>query len=157
MSVSEPDELVDRFFGPGPWRDALVDWPEAAAAVAGSPNGANYRTADPRLEALVAKAERLIGPVPCPTPAEGLPMVYSRIRAGEEVLELFAVVVRFDTASDVTLSELRIELIYPGNDVDDRFFRVGRKPTGNLPPESLPLGVNSRRSGCLSDAAEAPR
>ena len=63
-------------------------------------------------------------------------MVYSRIRAGEEVLELFAVVVRFDTASDVTLSELRIELIYPGNDAADRFFRVGREPTRIFSGES---------------------
>ncbi|MGE0769528.1 MAG: hypothetical protein AB7L90_24065 [Hyphomicrobiaceae bacterium] len=56
-------------------------------------------------------------------------VVCSRIRVGEEVLELFAVVVRFDTASDVTLSELRIELINPGNDMADRFFRVVREPT----------------------------
>ena len=132
----EPEELVDRFFAPGPWRDALVDWTEAAAAWLARQRREIYRTADPRLEALVAKAERLIGPVPCPTPAEGLPMVYSRIRAGEEVLELFAVVVRFDTASDVTLSELRIELIYPGNDAADRFFRVGREPTRNFSGES---------------------
>lgn len=120
----KPEELVDRFFGPGPWRDALVNWTEAAAAWLARQRREISRTADPRLEALVARAERLIGPVPCTTPAEGLPMVCSRIRAGEEVLELFAVVVRFDTASDVTLSELRIELIYPGNDAAERFFRV---------------------------------
>jgi len=120
----EPEKLVDRFFGPGPWRDVLVNWAEAAAAWLARQRREIYRTADPRLEALVARAERLIGSASCPTPAEGLPMVCSRIRAGEEVLELFAVVVRFDTANDVTLSELRIELMYPGNDAADRFFRV---------------------------------
>jgi len=133
----EPEEFVDRFFAPGPWREAVVNWTDAAAAWLARQRREICRTADPRLEALVAKAERLIGPVPCPTPAEGLPMVYSRIRAGEEVLELFAVVVRFDTASDVTLSELRIELIYPGNDAADRFFRVARDPTRVLSGESL--------------------
>lgn len=92
----EPEELVDHFFGPGPWRDALVNWADVAAAWLARQRREICRTADPRLEALVARAERLIGPVPCLTAAEGLPMVCSRIRAGEEVLELFAVVVRFD-------------------------------------------------------------
>lgn len=124
----EPEELVDRFFGPGPWRDVLVNWTDAAAVWLARQRREICRTDDPRLEALVARAVRLIGPVPCPTPAEGLPMVCSRIRVGEEVLELFAVVVRFDTASDVTLSELRVELMYPGNDAADRFFRVASGP-----------------------------
>ena len=42
---------------------------------------------------------------------------------GDDVLDLFTVVVRFDTANDVTLSELRIELLYPGNEAADRYFR----------------------------------
>jgi hypothetical protein len=110
-----------------------VNWADAAAAWLARQRREICRTADPRLKALVAKAERLIGPVPCPTPAEGLPMVCSQIRAGKEVIELFAVVVRFDAASDVTLSELRIELMYPGNDAADRFFRVASDPTGTFP------------------------
>lgn len=120
----EPEELVDRFFGPGPWRDALVNWTDAAAVWLARQRREIHRTADPRLEALVARAERLIGPASCVTQDDGLPMVCSRIRAGEEVLELFTVLVRFDTASDVTLSELRIELIYPANDAAERFFRA---------------------------------
>ena len=45
------------------------------------------------------------------------------------MLELFTVVIRFDTANDVTLSELRIELMYPGNEAADRFFRVAKPGT----------------------------
>jgi transcriptional regulator with XRE-family HTH domain len=129
----EPEELVDRFFGPGLWRDALVNWSEAAAVWLARQRREICRTADPRLEALVARAARLIGWTSCPKPAEDLPMICSRIRAGEEVLELFAVVVKFDTASDVTLSELRIELMYPGNDAANRFFRAANDPT-RMPP-----------------------
>ncbi|HLA14274.1 MAG TPA: helix-turn-helix domain-containing protein [Gemmatimonadaceae bacterium] len=126
----EPEELVDRFFGPGPWRDVLVNWADTAAVWLARQRREIHRTADPRLEALIARAERLIGPASCATQDDGLPMVCSRIRVGEDVLELFTVMVRFDTASDVTLSELRIELIYPGNDAADRFFRApSREPT----------------------------
>lgn len=119
----EPEELVDLFFGPGPWRDALVNWEDAAAAWLSRQRREISRTGDPRLEALVARAQRLIGrAIPNSAQADNQPMVCSRIRAGHEILELFAVVVRFDTASDVTLSEVRIELLYPGNDAAERFF-----------------------------------
>jgi transcriptional regulator with XRE-family HTH domain len=125
----EPEELVDRFFGPGPWRAAMVNWEEVAAAWLARQRFEARRTADSRLEALIARADELIGPLPPRIGLEELPVVHSRIKAGDEVLELFAVVVRFDTAKDVTLSELRVELLYPGNEAADRFFRVAKPGT----------------------------
>lgn len=50
-------------------------------------------------------------------------MACAQINVGDDVLEVFAVVVRFDAANDVTLSELRVELMYPANEVADRYFR----------------------------------
>lgn len=120
----EPEELVDRFFGPGPWREMLVNWEDAAAAWLARQRYEARRTGDPRLEALIARAEQLIGPLPRNTRTEDLPVACTRIRAGHDVLELYTVVVRFDTANDVTLSELRVELMHPGNDAADRFFGV---------------------------------
>jgi hypothetical protein len=38
-------------------------------------------------------------------------------------------VVRFDAASDVTLSELRVELMYPANEAADRYFRDASRRT----------------------------
>jgi transcriptional regulator with XRE-family HTH domain len=125
----EPEELVDRFFGPGPLREALVNWEEAASVWLARQQFEARRTADARLEALIARAEQLIGPLPPRIGRDELPVVHSRIKAGEDVLELFTVVVRFDTANDVTLSELRVELMYPGNEAADRFFRVARPAT----------------------------
>ena len=125
----EPEELVDRFFGPEPLRAALVNWEEVASVWLARQRLEARRTADPRLEALIARAEQLIGPLPPRTGLEEQPVVHSRIKAGDDVLELFAVVVRFDTANDVTLRELRVELMYPGNEAADRFFRVAKPAT----------------------------
>ena len=118
----EPEDLVDRLFGPGPWRATLVNWPDVAAAWLARHRVEADRTGDPRLRALISRAERLIGPLPEGTGTPELPALCARIRAGEEVIELFTVTVRFDHAHDVTLNELRVELMYAGNDTADRFF-----------------------------------
>lgn len=120
----QPETIVDRHFGPGPWRDALVNWEDVAATWLARQRLEAHRTGDPRLQALIARAEHLIGPLPPNTGTDGhSPIACARIRAGDEVLEIFALVVRFDDANEVTLSELRIELMYPGNDAANRFLR----------------------------------
>lgn len=118
----EPEDLVDRVFGSGPWRATVLNWPEIAAAWLARHRLEADRTGDPRLQALVTRAERLIGPLPPGTGDGDLPAFCARISSGNEVLEMFTVAVRFDGAHDVTLSELRVELMYPGNEASDRFF-----------------------------------
>lgn len=120
----EPEALVERFFGPGPWRDRLINVEEVLAAWVGRQRLESLRTADPRVTALIQKAEGLVGTATDPGTGSDMPAVCTRIRLDDgETLELFTVVVRFDTARDVTLSELRVELIYPANDTARRFFR----------------------------------
>jgi hypothetical protein len=119
----EPEELVERYFGPGPWRDTVVNWTDVATAWLARQRFEAHRTGDPRLEQLITRAERLIGPLPRHTGAEHMPMACARIKAGDDVLEIFVMVVRFDAANDVTLSELRVELMYPANEAADRYFR----------------------------------
>jgi transcriptional regulator with XRE-family HTH domain len=120
----EPEELVERYYGPGPWRDRVVNWAEVATTWLARQRLEAHRTGDPRLEALITRAERLIGPLPHHAGTDITPMACAKIKAGDNVLEMFAVVVRFDAANDVTLSELRIELIYPANQAADRYFRA---------------------------------
>jgi hypothetical protein len=118
----DPEELIERHFGPGPWREAIVNFPDVATAWLARQRAEAHRTGDPRLEELITKAERLIGPLPRDPAANGTPMACAQMKAGDDVLEIFALVVRFDAANDVTLSELRIELLYPANEAADRYF-----------------------------------
>jgi transcriptional regulator with XRE-family HTH domain len=119
-----PEELVERNFGPGPWRDAIENWPELAASWLSRQRHEADRTHDPRLHALVEQAAELIGPLPPGTVTDDSPMTCARLRIGDDVIELFALVARFDAAHDVTLSELRIELMYPSNEAAARWLGV---------------------------------
>jgi hypothetical protein len=51
-------------------------------------------------------------------------VVCARIRVGEETISTFASALRFETAREVTLSELRIELIFPADDRTREFFQA---------------------------------
>jgi transcriptional regulator with XRE-family HTH domain len=119
----EPEELVDRTFGARPWRDSIINWSEVASAWIAGQRREAQRTGDSRLAALVERAQALIGPAPHLADNPDAPIVCSRMRVGDEVLELFTAVVRFDDATDINLSELRIELIYPANETARSFFR----------------------------------
>lgn len=85
-----PEELVDRHFGPGPWRDAIENWAEVAASWLTRQRHEADRTRDPRLHALVDQAAELIGPLPPGTVADDGPMTCARIRVGDDVLEFLS-------------------------------------------------------------------
>ncbi len=51
-----------------------------------------------------------------------------RVRIAGEVYETFATVLRFDTARELTLSEIRIELVFPANEKTANFFRLVALP-----------------------------
>ncbi len=43
---------------------------------------------------------------------------------GDEIISTYSAVLRFDTARGITLSELRVELIFPADDKTAEFFRA---------------------------------
>jgi transcriptional regulator with XRE-family HTH domain len=121
----EPEEMVDVLFGPGPVRDSLMNWTEVAPIWLERQNREARRTRDPRLASLISRAEARVGPGHPLPPSDSAPMLCSKFKLGNQILELFAVVVRFDSALDVSLSALRIELLYPANEAAEDFF-LGR-------------------------------
>ena len=55
-------------------------------------------------------------------------MVCPWFRVGGQVVRTIAMVARFDHTGDVTLDELRVELMYPLDDDAERFFRTQNGP-----------------------------
>jgi hypothetical protein len=45
------------------------------------------------------------------------------LQIGGRTVRTISAVMRFDTAIDVTASELRVELMFPADDASDGFFR----------------------------------
>ncbi len=59
------------------------------------------------------------------------PMMPTRIRMGERVLSTISTVASFGTALDVTVNELRIEMVFPADEDTESFFansRLERRP-----------------------------
>jgi transcriptional regulator with XRE-family HTH domain len=78
---------------------------------------------DEQLRKLVADAEEALHHVPRPATATGV-MVCPIFRIGGELVRTVAMVARFDQAAEITLDELRVELLYPFDEAAERYFRT---------------------------------
>lgn len=104
----------------------IVNWPEVAwARLDRLRENAKRTPFDPGLQALIGRAETALAGVPRPQPAEAGLLVCAWFRVGGGIVRTIALTARFDHAADVTLDELRAELIYPLDEQADRFFRGG--------------------------------
>jgi transcriptional regulator with XRE-family HTH domain len=115
---------------------AVVNWPEVTWAGLDRLRHQLGRTPfDEELRGLVALAETALAGVARPaTPESGL-VVCPWFRVGNEVVRTIAMVARFDPVAEITLDELRIELMYPLDEAAERFFRTHQpSPTSTDSP-----------------------
>jgi hypothetical protein len=98
-----PEAVVDLWFGPGPFRQMVENWQDVVWA----------GIASLRREA----------PTPEPGALPELPVVCPRLNLGGRIVRTISTVMRFDTAVEVTASELRIELMFPADDESEAYFR----------------------------------
>jgi hypothetical protein len=117
--------MIDRYLTDPTLRAAIVNWPEVAwAALARLRKQLQRAPLDEQLRALVTRAERAVADLPPPQDTEQHSLVACPwFRVGGTVIRTIAIAARFDAASEVTLDELRLELIYPQDAAADRFFR----------------------------------
>ncbi|RVX43923.1 hypothetical protein EDD27_6634 [Nonomuraea polychroma] len=116
-----------------PLRQAIVNWPEVAwAALSRLRRQLRQAPLDERLRALVNRAEDAVCGLPAPpdTHAHSL-VVCPWFRAGGSVIRTVTFTARFDTAVEITLDDLRIELIYPQDDTAEQFFRAAYQNPGS--------------------------
>lgn len=107
----------------GPWRDLIDNWDDIAwvgltrlqAEAARFPN-------DEVLAALVDLATDAVGYLPRPSAETSGPVLCPHFRVGTDLVRTVSVVAQFGSPMDVTLDELRIELIYPADESARRFF-----------------------------------
>jgi transcriptional regulator with XRE-family HTH domain len=102
----------------------ILNWPEVAwAGLDRLRENANRTPFDAGLQTLIGRAETALAGVPRPHSAEAGLIVCPWFRIGGSIVRTIALTARFDHAADVTLDELRAELIYPLDEGADRFFR----------------------------------
>ena len=102
----------------------IVNWPEVAwAGLDRLQENAKRTPFDPELQALIGRAETALVGIARPQPGDAGLIVCPWFRIGGSIVRTIALTARFDHAADVTLDELRAELIYPLDEQADRFFR----------------------------------
>lgn len=124
MCRLSPEAIVDSWFGPGPFRELVENWQEVSQVGVASLRREAARTADPALARLVARAEAHVGNrAAIDLAASELPVVCPRLKIGDRVIRTISAVMRFDTAVEVTTSDLRVELMFPADRASEAFFR----------------------------------
>ena len=113
MEPGSTPNAVDAFIGPGIYREMIENFPAVAwgflhrlrreVADAGP---------DERLQALLERAEGYLEDVPYAEDEQGSELVICpRLRIGDQVVRTISMVAQFGSVREVTLDELRVELI----------------------------------------------
>jgi transcriptional regulator with XRE-family HTH domain len=127
VDIEQSVNALDLFFGPNSLRQSIENFAEVAptflvrlrreVAEAGP---------DERLAALLERAEGLVrGLEPIVSEADdaGDLVICPRFIVGDQVVHTVSMVARFGSAREVTLDELRVELIFPADAAAEAFFR----------------------------------
>jgi transcriptional regulator with XRE-family HTH domain len=125
MCSMSPEAIVELWFGPGPFRNLVENWQDVVWAGVAALRREAARAFDPALTALLRRAETHARAIPAPErdARPELPVICPRLNIGGRRVRTISTVMRFDTAIEVTASELRVELMFPADDDSERFFR----------------------------------
>jgi transcriptional regulator with XRE-family HTH domain len=120
-----PEQSIDHFYSQaGPAR--IINWPEVAWMEADRRRRDADRLGSEDLRRLADRAEAHLRDLPRANAVSELdppPIVTARWKEGDEILSTFSAVMRFDSARDITMSELRVELIFPADERTETHFR----------------------------------
>jgi transcriptional regulator with XRE-family HTH domain len=119
------ENLLDAFLAPGPARELLENFAELAWSLAArfSRTTANMQ-ANPELDALRQRIDGYLKGVPRPSgDATGELVLCPTFRIGDQRVRTIGMTLRFGPSRDVTLEELSVDVLYPRDEMADRFFR----------------------------------
>lgn len=129
MTTMSPHEIVELWFGPGPFRALVENWQDVVWAGVAALRREASSVPDPEMIDLLRRAESHAKSIPPPerTAFPDLPVICPRLNLGGRRVRTISTVMRFDTAVEVTASELRVELMFPADEESDAFFRESRR------------------------------
>jgi transcriptional regulator with XRE-family HTH domain len=108
----------------GPLRDSIDNWQEITFALLGRLSADLMRFPDdPALLALHAEVRAALGDTRRLHPITTGRVICPRFRVDGTLVRTITVAARFESAIDISLDEIRIELIYPADSAAEQFFR----------------------------------
>lgn len=125
LCSTPPEVMIDRWFGPGPFRDQLENFAEVAWVGLAALRRETLQSQDPTLVKLLARAQAHTADLPKPSQPNlfDLPVVCPKFRFGDQLIRTITSVMRFDTAVEVNTAELKVELMFPADETSEVFFR----------------------------------
>ena len=122
----EAANAVELFLGPGAFRDMVENWSEVAwATLTRLRREVVAAGHDSELAGVLARGEDYLRDVPAP---EGFdsnsPVIAPRLHLGDQTLSTVSAIAHFTAARDVTLEELRVELVFPADSTAEGFFEA---------------------------------
>eukprot|EP00903_Cladosiphon_okamuranus_P002512 g2510.t1 len=139
-----PEDRLELFFNPeGELRAMFENWEEVAWSLLDRQKSELALSQNPRLARQVNRAEELLRNVARPAPTETVAQyVFSpRMRIEGQVIGTFATIMRFESAAEVTLSEIRVELIFPADETSRLFFENLYRESDALPFSGIGLAA----------------
>ena len=125
LGEGHPLNVVELLYA-GAWRELIDNWEPVAWYGLRLLRDQQIRyPSDERLAALVQLASEALEPLDSRPELDDEPVQCPHFRFGDQLIKTIAVTAHFGGSRDVTLEELRVELIYPRDDVAERFFRAG--------------------------------
>jgi hypothetical protein len=116
----------------GAWRDIVANWHEIAwPGIRRIQADAERFPADDELASLVRLAVDAAASIPQGSSSSSERVLCPAFRSGNTTVRTVSVLAQFTSPRDVTLDELRIELLYPADDEAEQFFRA-LDPAGAL-------------------------
>jgi len=119
-----PVDSVELFFAPGLAQKMIENWEEIVWVALARMRREATASGREELVERVAAVEARVAEVSEP-PASirtDVPVMCPRIRLGDQVIQTVTTISQFGNAQDVTLDELKVELVFPGDDAAAAFF-----------------------------------
>lgn len=123
-----PEQSIDGFFDPnGEMRKFVENWEEIAWCWIDRQKTELALAYNPKLDELTKRAMNHLKDVK--RPDEVTTHVLSpRFRVGDQIISTFTTIMRFESVTEVTLSEIRVELVFPADDASAKFFENLQTP-----------------------------
>jgi transcriptional regulator with XRE-family HTH domain len=109
----------------GPWRPLIENFTEVARALLDRVGADLLRYPDDEeLQDLHRQVQTELGGWPPTTASSSSRVICPRFRIDGSLVRTITVAARFESVADVTLDEVRVELLYPEDEPSERFFRA---------------------------------
>jgi transcriptional regulator with XRE-family HTH domain len=109
----------------GPWRPLIENFSEVARALLDRVGADLLRyPGDEALNELHREVQAVLGDAPTSSVRSSTRVICPHFRIDGSLVRTITVAARFESVADITLDEVRVELIYPEDETAERFFRA---------------------------------